>query len=439
MGFWDNFLLLFRFTVEGYVANYIFAFTLLRREKFTLRLTLSMGAVLCSLLLMAAACTVAPAGEIWPQVLCFAVILGPLNFAWLGFCFKDSPWNLIFCVVFGIMTKLGTVQLISAFRHMSEQSAFPELFQDSGAIGLISQYVAIIAIYIGIYFVVGRHYVRSDSFIRCGKRIVPLYLFTAIAMPVITSASGELSIENIVSAVLLDACAAIICFLVIQVQFSLSREMVSEGQKSTLDALLVESQKQFETLKESIEIINLKCHDMRHQLRALESGTINGAYLDELTSAISIYDSTIKTGNGVLDIILTDKSLRCTANKIDFTCIVEGEQLSFMSESDISSLFGNAIENAMEYEASIEDEEKRFISLIVRANADILFIRVENYWCGEPLEWNAGLPVSTKSQDRLSHGFGMLSMRRVVEKYGGELQAKTEDNLFQVIATIPLK
>ena len=178
---------------------------------------------------------------------------------------------------------------------------------------------------------------------------------------------------------------------------------------------------------------------MRHQIRALSSGNVNEEYIKELANTIAIYDSKIRTGNNVLDIILTDKSMRCNANKIDFTCIADGGKLTFMSESDINSLFGNAIENAMEYEASIEDEERRFISLIVKSEANLLFIRIENYWCGEEMDWSNGLPVSTKGASGVLHGFGMLSMRRVVEKYGGEMQVKAKDELFQVLITIPLK
>ena len=436
--YWDNFFLLFRFAVESYVANYIFIFTLQRREKFWLRLLLSAVVIIALLFVMAAACVYIPLDDSAKQIGCFILLLGPLNFGWLFLCFKDSPWNIIFCAVFGLLTKLGAISIIEAIKVATENT-FLSFFGEEDAVGLVIQYVIIALTYVMIYIFLGRRHKRSDSFIKCGKRMIPLYLFTVIMIPVISVAETNIAEIDVIYRVILEICEAAICFLVISIQFAFSRQMVSEGQKATLDALLVESQKQFNTLQESMEIINLKCHDMRHQIRSLESGKINDDYIRELAKTISIYDSTIKTGNSVLDIILTDKSLRCTANKIDFTCIADGEKLTIMSESDINSLFGNAIENAMQYEESIEDAERRFISLIVKSEADILFIRVENYWCGEPLHWNNGLPVSTKGEGGITHGFGMLSMRRVVEKYGGEMQVKAENELFQVIITIPLK
>lgn len=57
--------------------------------------------------------------------------------------------------------------------------------------------------------------------------------------------------------------------------------------------------------------------------------------VNEMASAIEIYDSSIKTGNKVLDTILTEKSLSCSQNKIKLSCLVDGEDLNFISEIDL--------------------------------------------------------------------------------------------------------
>lgn len=54
-----------------------------------------------------------------------------------------------------------------------------------------------------------------------------------------------------------------------------------------------------------------------------------------------------RTGNETLDIVLTDKLLYCEKNNVTITCIADGKSLSFMSEEDIYSLFGNALDNAV--------------------------------------------------------------------------------------------
>lgn len=437
--FFSHFFLLLRFAAECYVADYIFSFTLKRRKNFARRLALSIAGIFCLLILMAAVCTVTASTDFqFSQILCFSLILAPLNLAWLTFCFKDSMWNIVFCAMFGLLTKLGVISIIESIKYAIPKGSLFSFFEQDTAIGLFLQYMVILILYALVYVILGRDYERSDNFVRCGKQVIPLYLFTFLVITLLSIIKIPLEELDEIYCLLLEFSKATVCFLVCGMQFSLSREMIANEKKDIVDTLFIESQKQYEILKENIDIINLKCHDMRHQLQALKNGNMNTAYLNELEKAIDIYDSTIKTGNDVLDIILTDKSLRCSANQIDFTCIADGKKISFMQESDINSLFGNALENAMEYVSDIADTDKRFISLQVKDQANVLSIRVENYWDGEPIKWRNGLPVTTKGAAH-SHGFGMLSMQRIVDKYGGDFQVKAEDNLFRVLIVIPLK
>ncbi len=113
-------------------------------------------------------------------------------------------------------------------------------------------------------------------------------------------------------------------------------------------------QLQYDTYKmsaESVELVNQKYHDLKHQiqiLRRTESEEEKNAYLDQMEEEIKTYEARNKTGNRVLDIILTTKSLQCQKQGISLTCVAEGEELSFMRPMDISALFGNALDNAIE-------------------------------------------------------------------------------------------
>ena len=116
-----------------------------------------------------------------------------------------------------------------------------------------------------------------------------------------------------------------------------------------------------------------------------------------------------KTGNSVLDTVLTGKSLYCAKRQIKLTCVADGAQLSFMDVMDICTLFGNALDNAIECELSIPDKEKRLIHLEVYTKKDFLVIRCENY-CPAPPVFQDGLPMTTKA-DREYHGYVLKSMR----------------------------
>ena len=45
--------------------------------------------------------------------------------------------------------------------------------------------------------------------------------------------------------------------------------------------------------------------------------------------------------------------------------------------------------------------------------------------------------VETTKEDKNFHGFGMLSIKKHVEKYAGRLEVMIEDDMFQVDILIP--
>ena len=127
---------------------------------------------------------------------------------------------------------------------------------------------------------------------------------------------------------------------------------------------------QYRQSRESIDVINRKYHDLKHQiavLRAEEDPARRSAFLDQMEEEIQHYEAQNKTGNSVLDTVLTGKSLYCAKHQIKLTCVADGARLSFMDVMDICTLFGNALDNAIECELSIPDKEKRLIHLEVYA------------------------------------------------------------------------
>lgn len=70
----------------------------------------------------------------------------------------------------------------------------------------------------------------------------------------------------------------------------------------------------------------------------------------------------------MLDVILSDYSLRCRKSEVQLTCMADGGKIAFMDELDVYSLFGNMLENALEYEQTVTEKENRFISLTVHSD-----------------------------------------------------------------------
>lgn len=85
-----------------------------------------------------------------------------------------------------------------------------------------------------------------------------------------------------------------------------------------MDQVLAENRRQYETMKANIDLVNLRCHDLRHQLDKLQS-RLTESEISALREAIDLYDSNVKTGNEVLDVVLYSTMLKCMESGISFT------------------------------------------------------------------------------------------------------------------------
>lgn len=208
----------------------------------------------------------------------------------------------------------------------------------------------------------------------------------------------------------------------------------TDAEKRRMEQMLQKGEWQYETYKQNIDLINRKCHDLKHEiavLRGISDNAERESYITELENAIMFYDTKIKTGNEVIDILLSEKSMRCKEKGIEFSCIADGSALAFMAPADLSVLFGNAVDNAIEAELA-EPEGERRISVNVARKDALVTVAVENYFSGRIESGKDGLPATSK-QDKAEHGFGLKSIRFIAQKYGGAMQAVHEGDRFRLL------
>lgn len=225
--------------------------------------------------------------------------------------------------------------------------------------------------------------------------------------------------------------------LAIAMQLALLHETDLALKNEIIEQLLVSEQKKQRMTAENIELINRKCHDLKHQIHALRhisSEEERNDYIKQVEKAVLFYESAVKTGNETLDLILMEKQLYCKEHGITLTSICDGSKLGFLSTTDLYALFGNALENAIE-SVSGEAPENRIISFRSAARGGFLSIHFENY-LGHALNMRDGLPLTTKD-DESYHGFGMLSIRHIVEKYGGTMSIRTDQQRFRMDILLP--
>lgn len=217
------------------------------------------------------------------------------------------------------------------------------------------------------------------------------------------------------------------------------REVNLRLELEAMEGLLNRQYEQYRQFDRNNRTLHRIYHDLKHQLafiRAEENAEKRDSSLSELVHAIDVYESEVNTGSSVLDTLLTSKNILCKESGISMSCFADARDLEFLDVMDVCAIFGNAIDNAIECEQKIEAPEKRLIKVNVHTQNRFLLIRVENY-CEDQVAFDSGLPVTTKPDVQL-HGYGIRSIKRSVEKYGGHLNLEQADAWFRMTALIPL-
>lgn len=225
------------------------------------------------------------------------------------------------------------------------------------------------------------------------------------------------------------------CIFGLCMQYGLFAYKNEREENKKLEYFLQQESRLYEITRHSIDMINMKAHDLKHYLSRLKSGDANAEYIAEVTAAVEEYESIVNCGNSMLDIIFTEKQYICEKNGIPLSIMVQGKELDFVHSSDLVAIFGNALENAIECELDVHDATKRYIGLRAARRKDIVVIHMENY-CERVVPIEGGLPLTTK-KDIDYHGFGMKSIRYAVKKYGGEVQISQENNSFVLNILLP--
>ena len=221
------------------------------------------------------------------------------------------------------------------------------------------------------------------------------------------------------------------CSLVLYLSSKALKENHLTNEVEYLEHTIKQSKQQYEISKDTIEKINIKCHDIKYQIRSLAaSNNINQDELKKLEDSVDIYDSKLDTGNQMLNVLLWEKTSFCQQNNINFGCMVDGTIFDFMDSGDLYCLFGNIIDNALEAVKNIKDEKKRIINISTKKIGNMVFIDQDNYYYRK-IEYENDLPKTTK-EDKDFHGFGLRSIKIIARKYGGEMSISTSNNIFHL-------
>ena len=133
--------------------------------------------------------------------------------------------------------------------------------------------------------------------------------------------------------------------------------------------------------KEAMDAVNRKYHDLKHYLTVLETQDTAQelkAFAREMKKEISPVETVQETGNETLDVLVSQRIQECQDKEIRFIPYIDGRNLGFMSVIDLCTLFGNAMDNAIEASLKITDPQMREISVKIENYGNLVIFRFIN-------------------------------------------------------------
>jgi len=426
----------FQFMTALLIAEGLLLLRLPRRNRFPVRASLAVSACFLAALLF----PILNYNALYSSVMFLAFFA--LTVPAVKLCFDVSWRGCIFCTVAGYSVQhlasvcYDIVLTVGGFSGTTQIYSNHAAQFDPVTTAIFLEVYALV--YWCLYINFGRKLKRDEEITIRRPSLLALVMLTVLVEIVLNALVIYRKYENLDMLYYLAASLTnvISSLSVLVILFSLLLQRSLETELSVVYQMWRQEQKQYEISKETIDLINVKCHDMKHQIRAISrQASIDPAALEEMESVISIYGAVVKTGNQALDIILAEKNLYCQSTGVTISCIADGAKLDFMTDSDIYSLFGNLLDNAIRSVTALEPD-KRVISFSVRAERALLSINSHNYYGGE-VRMERGLPVSNQAKTGY-HGFGVKSMALIVEKYGGTISFHAKSQVFNVNILFPL-
>lgn len=190
--------------------------------------------------------------------------------------------------------------------------------------------------------------------------------------------------------------------------------------------------------RESLSII----HDVKRHIRAIEElyeqreNETALEYAVTISSRLDAFKLNEYTSNRVLNIILNDKLKIAEQNNIEFICKIEDVNLSFIDNIDLTTIFANLLDNALE--ACMEKAGDKFIQVQVGSFHNLVAINIKNTMDETKENKTQGIDfyfenpnLDTQLAIKKNHsGIGLPNVTKVVKKYNGDFNIEKDGQIF---------
>lgn len=235
-------------------------------------------------------------------------------------------------------------------------------------------------------------------------------------------------------------CLILIVFVLNAHMLSYHAELEENRRLMIANIIRFENEKSNAMLSDDILRLN---HDLRNILIGVnglaDDNDALRAYLKSIGTKYFEANREIETGNDAMNSLLNTKLLIAKHTEVSMSVCVDFHEGGFVEPIDIFTIFGNAIDNALEAVAKVTEKEQRFVRVKAKTINDILVFKIENSYNG--IIYQLGDRLLTTKENSEVHGIGFSSMKKALGTYNGEVIAEDqpEKKVFCLKIIIPLR
>lgn len=336
--------------------------------------------------------------------------------------------------ILGIVILLGTCEFIGypLFLFMAQyvnRIAYVNVWMNAIVL-LVPQFVMF-----SIYWVYQR--IHSEEKGACKSfefifQIIILPIFTFINIIVMMMLSAYYMDPLMLSFILLDMIFVVFLNIYIFYLFEKMKENVRLKQQAIqLEEMGKMQYTYYQKLEEKYQKSRALIHDMKRHLQVLESKEIpqqhRDMYKGELQQLFDNYTHEVYSNHPIVNIILHEKYEEAKAKGIQVTYQIAPVDFHFMRDMDVTIVFANLLDNAIDACSEIEHP---YLTFHIDQIQDFIVMVLTN---------SAKANVDTKKSSKAGHeGLGLKNVAQTLESYGGNIQVASKENEFIVHLYIPI-
>jgi hypothetical protein len=414
------------YLIEVLAAELLFLHVYKKRSYFWLRL---FSAALISNLI-ASRISLEAAEDPFSRFLVLLIIIA-ISVACMLFSFEGDAFSIFSSCVAGVATQhianklVAMIMLIPLIRDMCAINYGYRIF---------TEVVVLTLVYLATFVTLAREYVPEKSSIHLDAISIGIVLICIGVNRLVRT--GDVEPSYVIAT---SVYAIICCIFALGIQFYLNKWQQEKTESLVVKELLSASEKQYEQWKAMVELNSIKVHDLKHMLHRIENYAdkyhLDIPDLSPMRESIDGFSPLVKTGNEVIDVLLRNMDRLCRQQGVRLNCVSYTDTLGSFDSMSLYFLFANAIDNARAGAAPVSDKDKRLVDVSLKQFGDSVIIHVWNYFEGE-ITFSDELPVSNNSEE--GHGYGLKSIKMIVDRFGGAMKAHTEGDVFHLNIILPL-